>query len=72
MIQPYIAEMVGMSPQSLQRRLSLSGTSYDTLVQETRFHIARAMLADTSEMIRDVAMMSGYGNPSIFRALFAE
>lgn len=80
MIQPYVAEgrcdlgvaaeLVGMSPRSLQRRLSHCGISYGELIQETRFHIARSMLTDSSAMIRDVAMMSGYENPQHFSRAF--
>jgi AraC-like DNA-binding protein len=80
LIKPYLgdegfdlgatAELAGMSARSLQRRLKHCGTSYGELVQETRFHIARSMLLDTSAMVRDVAMLSGYENPQHFSRAF--
>ena len=80
LIQPYIAEgridlgmaaeLLDISPRTLQRRLRLCGTSFSEMVQETRFHLAHAMLSDTSEMVRDVAMMSGYENPQHFSRAF--
>ena len=71
MIRPYLregapkievlAEIMGVSPRSLQRKLKQSGSSYSELIETTRFEMAAAMLKDP-----DIAMMFGYENQANF------
>jgi AraC-like DNA-binding protein len=80
MVQPYLAEgrtdvafaaeMAGISTRSLQRRLKMSGTSYSRVLQEARFELARAGLADPCLKVIDVAMMAGYESPQHFSRAF--
>lgn len=64
------AEMSGMSRRTLQRRLAACDRSYSQVLQETRFEIARDMLAVRGAKIVDVAMASGYENPQHFSRSF--
>lgn len=80
MIQPYIAEgrpdlaftaeLVGMSPRTLQRRLKESGQSYSAILEEARFGLAVRNLGDDRTRIVDVAQASGYENPQHFARAF--
>lgn len=66
----HIAEMLGLSSRTLQRRLQQSGRSYSEIVQEARFEVARDMLAEPDAKIIDVAMMAGYERPQHFSRAF--
>jgi AraC-like DNA-binding protein len=80
MVQPYLAEgrtdvafaaeISGTSTRSLQRRLKNSGTSYAKILQEARFDLARARLADPGLKVIDVANMAGYASPQHFTRAF--
>lgn len=65
-----VAEIVGMSSRTLQRRLQQSGSSYSQVLQEARFDLARAFLNDPSAKIIDVAMTAGYDNQQHFTRAF--
>lgn len=79
-LQPYLngarpdlslaAEIVGMSPRTLQRRLQQSGSSYSEVLQEARFDLARSLLEDPGTRIIDVAMTSGYESQQHFTRAF--
>lgn len=79
-IQPYLtdhgmsvawaAEMAGLSPRTLQRRLRQSGTSYSELVQQARFELAHRWLSDAALPVGEVAAMAGYENPQHFSRAF--
>ncbi len=64
---PLMAEMLGLSGRTLQRRLQRCGRTYSEVVQEARFDLAREMLVDPSMKVIDVAMAAGYETPSISR-----
>lgn len=80
MVQPYLAEgridvafaaeIAGTSTRTLQRRLKNSGTSYAKILQEARFELARARLADPCLKVIDVAIMAGYESPQHFTRAF--
>jgi AraC-like DNA-binding protein len=80
MVQPYlaegrtdvafVAEMAGISKRTLQRRLMMSGTSYSRILQEARFELARAGLAEPGLKVIDVAMIAGYESPQHFTRAF--
>ncbi len=65
-----VAEIVGMSPRTLQRRLQQSGSSYSLVLQEARFDLARGLLDDPGAKIIDVAMTAGYDNQQHFTRAF--
>ncbi len=80
LVQPYLnagrtdiafaAEIAGISTRTLQRRLSAGGNSYSQILQEARFELACAQLADHSLKVIDVAMMAGYDSPQHFTRAF--
>lgn len=69
---PLMAEVVGLSGRTLQRRLRQCGRSYSDLVREARFDLARELLIDPAARIIDVAMAAGYENPQHFSRAFRQ
>jgi len=79
-VRPYLAEgypdlarianMIGTSRRTLQRRLELGGSTYSDVIQQARFDLARELLTDLSARIIDVAMAAGYENPQHFSRAF--
>ncbi|MBK5967377.1 hypothetical protein CCR91_00935 [Thiorhodovibrio winogradskyi] len=65
-----VAEIVGMSPRTLQRRLQQSGSCYSQVLQEARFDLARGLLGDPGAKIIDVAMTAGYDSQQHFTRAF--
>jgi AraC-like DNA-binding protein len=65
-----VAETVGMSERTLQRRLAQSRTTYSAIVQEARFLIASDLMADSDLNIADIAFAAGYENASHFCRAF--
>lgn len=64
------AEAAGLSARSFQRRLAESGSSFSSLVSETRFVIARELLENPSLKVIDVAYAAGYTDPAHFTRAF--
>jgi AraC-like DNA-binding protein len=79
-LEPYLADgypdvtlgarIADMSVRTLQRRLSLLGVSYSTVVDEARLRIASKMLAGTDAPSNDVAKAVGYSDASHFARAF--
>ncbi|CUH46479.1 helix-turn-helix domain-containing protein [Ruegeria atlantica] len=65
-----LADVMGVSPRSLQRKLKQSGSSYSELIETTRFEMAAEMLRDSDMPLIDIAMMFGYENQSNFGRSF--
>lgn len=65
-----MAEIVGTSERSLQRRLAQSGTGYSEIVQQARLAIARDLMADPDLNIADIAFAAGYENATHFSRTF--
>jgi AraC-like DNA-binding protein len=64
------AEILDVSPRSLQRKLQQAGTSFSELIENTRFEMAAEMLAESDAPLIDVAMTLGYENQSNFGRSF--
>ncbi|WP_424753251.1 helix-turn-helix transcriptional regulator [Methylobacterium sp.] len=69
---PLMAEVVGLSGRTLQRRLQQCGRTYSEVVQEARFDLARELLVDPAARVIDVAMAAGYENPQHFARAFRQ
>lgn len=67
-----MAEVVGLTGRTLQRRLQRCGRTYSELVREERFDLARELLVDPSAKIIDVAMAAGYETPQHFSRAFRQ
>ena len=65
-----VAEILGMSERTLQRRLAQTGSTYSDIVQEARFSIASDLMADSDLNIADIAFAAGYENAPHFSRAF--
>jgi AraC-like DNA-binding protein len=65
-----IAANLGMNPRTLQRRLTLEATSFETLLNETRKDVAERFLLASSQSVGFVAEMTGYSSTSAFTRWF--
>jgi len=65
-----VGALFSMHSRTLHRHLADFGTSFRALVDETRFEIARQMLADSSFEVRRIADMLGYADASAFTRAF--
>ena len=80
LIRPYLregtpkisifAEIMGVRPRSLQRKLQQAGTSFSDLIEIARFEMATEILAMSDMPLIDVAMTLGYENQSNFGRSF--
>jgi AraC-like DNA-binding protein len=64
------AEILDVSPRSLQRSLKQTGTCFSDLIETTRFEMAAEILIASDTPLIDVAMMLGYENQSNFGRSF--
>ena len=65
-----IARRLGVPVRTLQRRLEQTGLTYSGLVEETRFSLARRLLAQPDAHVAEVAKLLGYRDPSSFSRAF--
>ena len=65
-----VAERLGLSPRSLQRRLAGSGESFEARVEAWRRAEARRRLAGSAVPVAALARELGYGDPSHFIRAF--
>jgi len=64
------ADLVGTSGRTLQRRLAEHGTSFNEVLDQTRFDVARQLLLDETIPISDVCYDVGYNDPGNFTRAF--
>jgi AraC-like DNA-binding protein len=67
---PYIAEISGLSPRTLQRRLADLGYTYSQLLDEVRATKAQRLLEDPCFPLPDITHHLGYASPSQFSRAF--
>lgn len=67
-----IANALGMSERTLQRRISASGTSFRQLLELSRQELGREMLASSSNAPEEIAYLLGYQDISSFYRAFRE
>jgi AraC-like DNA-binding protein len=65
-----VAERLALSRRTLHRRLEAGGTTYERLLDETRFAIARQLLAKSKSPLLEVGVALGYANPGAFTRAF--
>ncbi len=71
--QPTLAALAGrlhMSGRTLQRRLADHGTTFQQVLDETRFNMAKAQLLEPGLSLFEVAMMLAYADQSAFNHAF--
>jgi AraC-like DNA-binding protein len=65
-----IADVLRLSPRTLQRRLQDDGYSYQRVLEEARRHLARHYLAHSQLDLNDAAFMLGYNDAASFVRAF--
>jgi AraC-like DNA-binding protein len=65
-----VAGQFGMSGRTLQRRLSDSGQSFQSLVDQTRRQLAQKLLKETDYSLAEVGFMTGFSEQSAFNRAF--
>jgi AraC-like DNA-binding protein len=65
-----VAANLGMNARTLQRRLALEGTSFDTMLNETRKDMAQRLLLTSAQPVGFVAEMVGYSSTGAFTRWF--
>ncbi|MFC3458664.1 AraC family transcriptional regulator [Massilia haematophila] len=69
---PAIAEELGLSPRTLQRKLSEAGASYQAVLDGARFALAQDYLRQPGLSLADIAFLLGYQEQSAFTHAFKE
>lgn len=67
---PAVAQLFGIGPRTLSRRLAAEGTRFMQLREDACETLACQMLEDTSTPVNEVAERLGYANPSAFIRAF--
>ncbi len=65
-----VATLFSMHPRTFRRHLARFDTSFEQLLDETRFEIARQMLNDTRMTITEIAVALNYSDMSAFSRAF--
>ncbi len=65
-----VAALFSMHSRTLSRRLDAFGVSFQALVDECRFEIARQMLEDSAMDVSQIAVLLDYTDPSAFTRAF--
>jgi hypothetical protein len=67
---PGADRLFALHPRTLNRRLRDEGKTFNALLAETRYEIARQLLRDTHLKIADIAMILGYADSASFNRAF--
>jgi AraC-like DNA-binding protein len=65
-----VAQKLGLGLRSLQRRLHEHGTSYEAILADLRFELARAMLREGRSTIEEISFALGYESQTAFTRAF--
>ncbi len=65
-----VAGRLAMSRRTLHRRLAADGATYEGLVDETRFDLARQLLSSSRASMAEIAAALNYANASAFTRAF--
>ncbi len=65
-----IAERLDTKPRSLRTRLTEAGTSFNHILADYRFRLAKRLLAGTNESIDEIVYLTGFSEPSTFYRAF--
>ncbi|MES2741409.1 MAG: AraC family transcriptional regulator [Pseudomonadota bacterium] len=67
-----IAEQLNVSPRTLQRKLSEAGTSFQLLLDQARFALAKDYLRQEGLSLTDIAFLLGFREQSAFTHAFKD
>jgi len=65
-----VAQLFAVNERTLRRRLSADGTQLRTLINQSRFELAKQLLEDTSLSVATIAHTLGYEDPTAFPRAF--
>ncbi len=65
-----VARRLAMSERTLHRRLFENGSSFKTLVETTRRHLAENLLRESRFTLSEVAFLTGFSEQSAFNRAF--
>jgi AraC-like DNA-binding protein len=65
-----VARSLTVSTRTLQRQLNLEGTTFQTVLNDTREALARHYLAHSGLTVREIAFLLGYEDPNSFYRAF--
>lgn len=65
-----VAETLGTSARTLQRRLQAAGLTFAGVVRRTRYAVARRLLEDPRRKVGDIAQALGYSDAAHFTRAF--
>lgn len=65
-----VAQVLHMTPRTLQRRLQDSGSSYQRLLDEARHQMARYYLSNSALELNEAAYLLGFEDPNSFGRAF--
>ena len=66
----YVAERLNMTSRTLRRRLSKEDSSYQDILAEVRYELAREYLATSTLPLEEISVMLGYSAPGNFSNAF--
>jgi AraC-like DNA-binding protein len=64
------AEVTGMSPRSIQRRLTRDGLNYRCVIDRVRFPVATEMLTTSHASLDEIVFALGYSRANNFMRAF--
>jgi AraC-like DNA-binding protein len=65
-----VATQLGVSRQTLFRKLKAEGTSFEKLLDDVRYKLARQYLEDEKLAVNEVAYLVGFSDPAAFSRAF--
>jgi AraC-like DNA-binding protein len=65
-----VARLFAIHPRTLNRRLHAEGTTFNALLSEIRYNVARQLLRDTHLQTADIALILGYAESASFNHAF--
>ncbi len=66
----YVAEKLNMTSRTLRRRLAAEGSSYQQILGEVRYQLAREYLGTSTLPLEEIAVLLGYSAPGNFTHAF--
>jgi len=67
-----LAEQLGVHERTLNRHLTLHGTSFRHELEQIRYGISRKLLTETNESLTNIAISLGYSHSSTFSRAFKQ
>jgi AraC-like DNA-binding protein len=65
-----VATRLGIKPRTLRTRLTEAETSFNQVLADFRYRLARQLLATTDESIDEIVYLTGFSEPSTFYRAF--